>query len=101
MAFEEDVDAFFDDFADEVQLEGAADVALAIVNQPDRDALGGAARTTGVELFGPTVVFGALEASDTVSILTGLAAGQYRVIAEPMKVRDGAFVTVALQPVSV
>lgn len=96
MPFEEDLDVFLSDFGDAVTIDDDPTEHLALVDQPDIDALGGKAQGTDFQLMGPANVFGALDERGRLTVKGGRCAGRYVIRDLPAKLDDGAFVVIAL-----
>ncbi|WP_439685101.1 hypothetical protein MNJPNG_06360 [Cupriavidus oxalaticus] len=92
----EDLDAFLDDFGDEISVASLALTARGIIDQGWKDVFDGTVRASSWTLTGRADVFGALTKSHQVVVTSGASAGTYRPYGEPAPIGDGAFVAIEL-----
>lgn len=99
MDFDDDLDAFLADFGVPVAIDGDPVERMAIVDQPDIDALGARAQGTDYQLTGRADAFGGLREGHRIVVQAGRCAGSYVLRDLPAKIDDGAFVLVWLSRV--
>jgi hypothetical protein len=96
MQFDEDLDAYLEDFGDSVSAPDLTIEGYGIFSQAEREIFGGVATAPEFVMIARTDVFGVVETATRIEVASGLCAGAYTVSARPQQLADGAFCQIFL-----